>query len=152
MKRGLVLPSIGVAALTALVFVAVAVAGNPHFVGSPTVTRTANTLTVDGKVAGLGNEPFIRVVVSADAACVNPGSNKPKAANKQSFSASGIFPVQNGKADFSVTLTATFQPDCSPPMTVEFSNVSVEVFLCTTQDPSSCSTTATLSRSFGGTF
>ena len=152
MKRGLVLPSIGVAALTALVFVAVAVAGNPHFVGSPTVTRTANTLTVDGKVAGLGNEPFIRVVVSADAACVNPGTKKPKAANKQSFSADGLFPVQNGKADFSVTLTATFQPDCSPPMTVEFSNVSVEVFLCTTQEASSCSATPTLSRSFGGTF
>jgi hypothetical protein len=152
MKRGLVLPSIGVAAVAALVFVAVAVAGNPHFVGSPTVTRTDNSLTVAGKVAGLGNEPFILVVVSADAACVNPGTKKPKAANKQSFSASDTFPVQNGKADFSVTLTATFQPSCTPPMTAEFSNVSVEVFLCTTQDVSSCSTTPTLSRSFPGTF
>lgn len=152
MKRGMVLPSLGVAVLGALLFVAVAVAGNPHFVGSPTATRAGSTLTVEGKVAGLGNEPFIRVVVSADAACVNPGTNKPKAANKQSISASGLFPVQNGKADFSVTLTATFQPPCDPPMTVEFSNVSVQVFLCTTQDVSSCSTTPTLSRSFSGTF
>jgi hypothetical protein len=31
--------------------------------------------------------------------------------------------VQNGKAEFS--LTATFQPACSPPMTVEFRDVTV---------------------------
>jgi hypothetical protein len=59
--------------------------------------------------------------------CVNPGQNKPKAANKQSFAAGGDFPVQNGKADFSVPATVTFQPPCSPPMTVEFSNVTVTV-------------------------
>ena len=52
---------------------------------------------------------------------------KPKAANKQSFSAQGSIPVQNGKANFSQSLTATFQPDCTPPMTVVFSNVVVEV-------------------------
>jgi hypothetical protein len=33
--------------------------------------------------------------------------------------------VQNGKAEFSLTLTATFQPSCSPPMTVRFTNVTV---------------------------
>jgi hypothetical protein len=27
-------------------------------------------------------------------------------------------PVQNGKADFTLTATASFQPDCTPPMTV----------------------------------
>jgi hypothetical protein len=67
------------------------------------------------------------VTVSADAACVNPATNKPKAANKQSISSTSDIPVQNGKAIFSQSLTATFQPDCTPPMTVEFSNVVVRV-------------------------
>lgn len=100
---------------------------NAHFVGTPTASRSGNTLTVSGKVAGLGDVEVITVTVSADAQCVNPGSNKPKAANKQSFSDTDDVPVQNGKALFSLDLTATFQPDCSPPMTVEFSNVVVTV-------------------------
>ena len=50
------------------------------------------------------------------------------------------FPVQNGKADFSLTVTATFQPNCTPPMTVVFSNVTVT------------DTTSGISKSFSGTF
>ena len=38
-------------------------------------------------------------------------------------------PVQNGRVDSTVsgpiTATATFQPDCTPPMTVSYSNVVV---------------------------
>jgi len=52
-----------------------------------------------------------------------PGSNHPKATNKSSVSAEGTFPVQSGKADFSLSVTATSQPDCTPPMTV----VSVDI-------------------------
>ena len=118
---------IGVA-LAALAVTGSALAvSNAHFVGTPTATRTGNTLTVSGKVAGLGDVDVITVTISADAQCVNPGSNKPKAGNKQSFSSSEDVPVQNGKALFSSDLTATFQPDCTPPMTVEFSNVVVTV-------------------------
>jgi hypothetical protein len=102
-----------------------ALAGNPHFVGTPTITRDGNSLTVEGKIAGLGNEPQVHVEISVDAACINPGSKKPQAANKESFSAQGDFPVQNGKAEFSLTVTATFSPNCSPPMTVVFSNLVV---------------------------
>jgi hypothetical protein len=102
-------------------------AGNAHFVGIPTITVTDSTLFASGKVAGLGNVPQINVVLSADAQCVNPGSNKPQAANKSSFSAEGDFPVQNGKAVFQLNLTATFQPDCTPPMTVEWSNIQITV-------------------------
>jgi hypothetical protein len=108
-------------------------AGSPHFV-FVTVTTSANTVTVVGKEAGLGDETQVRIVVNADASCINPGANHPKAANKESFSASGNFPVQNGKADFSLTLTATFQPDCSPPMEVAFTNI---VVCDTTHDISS---------------
>ena len=84
-------------------------------------------MTAAGKVAGLGAVEQIHVTLTGDAACINPGSNKPQAANKESFSASGDFPVQNGKALFSLDLTATFQPDCTPPMTVVWSNISITV-------------------------
>jgi hypothetical protein len=33
--------------------------------------------------------------------------------------------VQDGKANFSLTLTATFSPSCSPPMTVRWSDLTV---------------------------
>jgi hypothetical protein len=114
----------GTAIATALV-VPVVLAGSPHFVGSITVTRTDNSLTVSGKEAGLGNEAQINIVVTATASCINPGDNHPKAANKQSLSKEGVFPVQNGKANFELTVTASFQPDCSPPMTVIFTDVTV---------------------------
>jgi hypothetical protein len=103
-----------------------AFAGSAHFVDSTvSATRSGNTLTVTGKEAGLGDESQVHIVVSATAECVNPGSNHPKAANKESVSGAGDFPVQNGKANFSVSVTATFQPNCSPPMTVVFTNVTV---------------------------
>jgi hypothetical protein len=114
--------------LTALIITAgIALAGSPHFVGQSTATLSADglSLTVSGKLAGLGNEDQVDVQVTATVECVNPGSNKPKAANKQSVGAAGQFPVQNGKADFSLTATATFQPSCSPPMTLVWSNIVV---------------------------
>jgi len=106
---------------------AVAGVAGAHFVGTPTITTSGNTLTASGKVAGLGNVEQIHVELTATAQCINPGSNKPQANNKQSVSATGDFPVQNGKAEFSLTATAAFQPDCTPPMTVEWSNVSITV-------------------------
>lgn len=102
-----------------------AFAGSPHFVGTPTATISGNTVTVDGKEAGLGDELQIHIEVTGDAACVNPGGNKPQAGNKESFAAAGDFPVQNGKADFSLDLVATFQPECVPPMSVQWSNIVV---------------------------
>ena len=98
-------------------------AGSPHFTAC-SATTSGNTLTVDGKEAGLGDEAQVHIVVTATAACINPGSNHPKAANKESVSAAGDFPVQNGRALFSLDVTATFQPDCSPPMSVVFTDVS----------------------------
>jgi len=82
----------------------------------------------------------VHIVVTATAECINPGDHHPKAANKESVSAEGNFPVQNGKANFSLTLTATFQPDCTPPMTVVFTNVTVT------------DTTNGISASLSGTF
>lgn len=128
MKHKNILLALGVSVVAVLTVVGVAIAGNAHFVGSPSIQIVGNTVTASGKVAGLGNISQIEVVVSGDAACVNPGTKKPKAANKATFAASGDFPVQNGKAEFSLTLTATFSPDCTPPMTVEWSNITITVF------------------------
>jgi len=105
-------------------FTPVASAGSPHFVGV-SAQRSGDDLTVSGKEAGLGNETQVHIVVSGDALCINGGGKHPKAVNKGTFSAEGDFPVQNGQALFSLTLTATFQPDCSPPMTVVWTNVVV---------------------------
>jgi hypothetical protein len=99
-------------------------AGSPHFI-SVTAVRSGDTLTVSGKEAGLGNETQVHIEVTATAECINNGGKHPKAVNKESVSAEGDFPVQNGKALFELTLSPTFQPDCSPPMTVRFSNVVV---------------------------
>jgi hypothetical protein len=113
---------LGAAALAA----PAAQAGSPHFIKSAfSLSSAGNTLTVSGKEAGLGDEAQIHVELTATAECVNPGGNHPKATNKTSVSAAGDFPVQNGKAEFTLTATATFQPECSPPMTVRFSNVTV---------------------------
>jgi hypothetical protein len=103
---------------------AVAYAGSPHFVTAD-ATRTDDTLTVTFKEAGLGNEPQVHVVLSATALCINNGGKHPKAVNKASVSAAGDFPVQNGKAEGTLSVTATFQPECSPPMTVAFTNVTL---------------------------
>jgi hypothetical protein len=125
MRRFLLVTVLVVA--TAALAAPVAWAGSAHFVGTPTITRSGDALTVTGKVAGLGNETQINVAVTADVACVNPGNNEPKAENKGATIAEGTFPVQNGKANFSVTGTGTTSPDCSPPMTLRYSNVVVTV-------------------------
>jgi hypothetical protein len=123
--RRLLLPALLVLA-TAAVAVPVAWAGSPHFVDDTvTASSSGNTLTVSGKEAGLGDEAQVHIQVSATALCINGGGNHPKAVNKTSVSGAGDFPVQNGKAEFSLTLTATFQPSCNPPMTVQFTNITV---------------------------
>lgn len=101
-----------------------AFAGSPHWVDDKAVaTVDGDTVTVVFKEAGLGDEAQVHVVLSADAACVNPGGNHPRAANKESFNAAGDFPVQNGRAEGSLSLSAVFDPSCSPPMSVQWSNI-----------------------------
>src|SRR5437773_7446941 len=124
MRRFLALSATALAAL--FLVMPAAWAGSPHFVDSTvTATRTNNTLTVSGKEAGLGDEAQVHIVVSATALCINNGGHHPKAVNKESVSAADDFPVQNGRANFSLSVTATFQPDCTPPMTVAFTDITV---------------------------
>jgi hypothetical protein len=113
-----------VVALTLLLGSQAAFAGSPHFVTAD-ASASGNTLTVTFKEAGLGNEPQVHVVLSADALCINNGGKHPKAVNKESVEAAGDFPVQNGKAEGTLSVTATFQPECVPPMTVQFTNITL---------------------------
>lgn len=114
------------AALFAVIFAAPAWAGSPHFIDNAfSVNVSGSSVTVSGKEAGLGDESQIHVVLTATAECINPGDNHPQAANKETISAAGDFPVQNGKADFSLTATAVFSPSCSPPMSVAISDITV---------------------------
>lgn len=130
-----------VLALGLLLLAPSAWAGSAHFITNAfTLTRTDTTLTVTGKEAGLGDEPQVHVVLSATAQCVNPGGNKPSAGNKQSLSAEGDFPVQNGRAEFELSVTAVFQPNCSPPMSVQYTDVTVT------------DTTSGISYTFPGTY
>ena len=133
---------LGILALVTAAFAAsTAFAGSPHFINSAfSISRSGDTLTVSGKEAGLGDEAQIHVVLSATALCINGGGKHPRAVNKTSVSAEGDFPVQNGKANFTLSATATFQPSCSPPMTVTFTDVTVT------------DETNGLTRSFSGTF
>jgi len=110
-----------------LVFTATpAYAGSPHFIKSAfEVSVSGNTITVSGKEAGLGNVPSVHIVLVAEASCINGGGKNPNAANKDSFSAAGDFPVFNGKALFELSVTAAFQPNCSPPMEVRWTRVTV---------------------------
>lgn len=124
MNRKLVIPLFVIVAL--LFNVTAAFAGNPHFVGTPTVSPlNAPTVTVSVKEAGLGDESQIVATLSGTAECINGGGNHPKAVNKASFSTSATEPVQNGQASYTMTLTATFSPNCSPPMTVRWSNLTL---------------------------
>jgi hypothetical protein len=71
--------------------VAIAIAAVPslagmkgaHFVGAPSITESGATLSAAVKVAGFGNVEQIHVTLSADAACINPGSQHPQGANKE---------------------------------------------------------------------
>jgi hypothetical protein len=116
--------------VAAALSISVAFAGSPHQVHSCTVTvsSTSDTLNdqlnISCKEAGLGDEDQIIVDVSATALCINGGGNHPKAVNKQSFDESFPEPVQNGKADYTITLTASFSPSCSPPMSIEWVDIS----------------------------
>ena len=100
-------------------------AGNPHFVGTPTFTISGNTVTVSAKEAGLGDESQIVAVLSGTAECINGGGKHPKAVNKTGFAITSSEPVQNGQATYRLTATATFSPSCDPPMTVQFTSLTL---------------------------
>src|SRR5262249_25879501 len=110
----LMLAGLAVIGITA----AVVYAASVHFVGRPTFTDNGTTLTVAGRLAGLGNEDLTITVTAQGTAiviCTNPGGqdvpgqNRPPitATASQNISAADIM---NGHVDFSVTT-----PEPPPP-------------------------------------
>ncbi|HYJ70664.1 MAG TPA: hypothetical protein VEX15_23665 [Nocardioidaceae bacterium] len=104
------------AALLALVFLAAPTqAANPHFIqASASGPDAAGDLTVNFKIAGLGDNQTITVTASADAtavyACQNNGGNFPSDPKKTTVSgpvsASGDFTSgKNGQITDSLTLS-----------------------------------------------
>ena len=108
---------------TLLLWAAPALADSPHFV-SATATRSGDTLTVDFKIAGLGNEDQT-VTLTADAQCFNRGGNAPRAENKGAVLASGTFSPKNGNITATLSGSAQTDPVCSPPMELRYANVTL---------------------------
>ena len=127
MRSSRLVVAVVLTALVALVAApAHAHADSPRFVdGAFSVRASGPTLTVDGREAGLGDQAEVRIVVTALALCVDGGGDRPETENRTSAGAAEDVPVQNGKAQFSVTLMASFQPRCGPPMTVAFRDIRV---------------------------
>ena len=104
------------ALVTAGLAVTAAWADSPHFVNNAfTITRDGDTLDGEqGEEAGLGDEAQIHVVLKEARHCAwMTAAITPRPSNKASVSAEGDFPVQNGKANFTLSVTATFRADAA---------------------------------------
>lgn len=105
MKR--VLRSLALVAIAVVSFSA-AKAQNPHFVD---LSWDASTISVSGKVAGLGNNELVTVtlstLVSYNFDCQNPGGHKPRPFRDITLSKPAVsmpfYSDKNGVAKFSLT-------------------------------------------------
>ena len=112
-------------AVTASVAMALPTSGVHFNNKETTATRDGDNLLVDFKLSGLGDIDIVAVTVTADAACINGGGKKPKAANKSEVSVGGDFAVQNGSAEGTVTVTPADRPEllCGTGQSLQYSNV-----------------------------
>lgn len=121
------LATLALAALLVLLAVP-AWATSPHFVGTPTATRDGDQLTVQFKVAGLGNNQAVDYTLVATAQCWNRGGNQPQAENKGAVLASGTLTSdKNGNVVASASGSAQTDPQCNPPMRLAYSFVTLTV-------------------------
>src|SRR5262249_33066447 len=119
--RRFIAPAV-IAAAAVFGFAGPAMAGSPHFVGTPTFTTSGSTVSVTAKEAGLGDEAQIHAVLSGDA----PTSGAPPPRRPTSRPRAPAPPggrVKTGQPNSPTTATAVFQPSCSPPQTVQFQNL-----------------------------
>jgi hypothetical protein len=110
---------IAVLALMALALAAVpALAQSPHFIGTPTCTKsTSGDLTCSGKAAGLGNGPTAAFLTASSVVatyeCVNKGGNvapgQPTVTQDVTGPTQTITP-RNGQITFSPQLLAPTPP------------------------------------------
>ena len=130
----------GVAAIAGLVamlaFAGVAIAASPHFIGTPTITQSGNSLVVNFKAAGLGNVPSatfsLTGTVNVSSRCYTKSNNKPQAANKQetiSVNQTETFPVRNGRTNATFTVSPLSTLDCPPGQVVRIESVTYDLDL-----------------------
>lgn len=128
------------AALSAVCFAAIAVspamAASPHFIGTPTLTVSGNSLTVTFKAAGLGNASGATFNLSGDvnvsSRCYTKSGNKPQAANKQETIAvndTKTFDVTNGQTTGSFTVSPLSTLSCPGGQHVVIESISYDLFL-----------------------
>ena len=122
--------------LAFLAFSAVAVAASPHFIGTPTITQSGNSLVVNFKAAGLGNVPSatfsLTGTVNVSSRCYTKSNNKPQAANKQeviAVNSTQTFPVRNGQTTGSFTITPLSTLTCPKGQRVVVESVSYNLTL-----------------------
>lgn len=123
---------IAIAVATAMVMVAGSVAAaNAHFVTGPNVSVGANSITVSGKVAGLGNVPSVNFTLSGEldifSQCYNKGGKNPAADNKEEtlpVNSSGTFPVRNGSTNASFTISPVSTLQCPGNQVVRIESIS----------------------------
>jgi hypothetical protein len=133
----------GVALLIATTSVFAAGGGNPHYVTGPTVTLSSTSLTITGKVAGLGNitsvDASLTGTVDVFSRCYNKGGNKPQADNKQetiNVNQDASFDVKNGTTTFSFSVSPLSTLNCPGNQVVVIESVSYDLFLTWPQQPS----------------
>jgi hypothetical protein len=106
-------------------------AAQPHFVVGPTITTGASTVTACGKIAGLGNNQQIKIVlaVTATTTCTNRGGQVPPGLTETLVGSIDATSDKNGTVTFCVTTESATNP-CPNPMrpTTSFSDFSIRVF------------------------
>jgi hypothetical protein len=128
-----------VAAVLAFAAVAAtpALAASPHFVGTPSATVSGNTLTVNFKAAGLGNETSVPITLSGDVTvgsrCYTKSGNKPQAANKQETinvdQTTTSIVDRNGRATASLTIAPLSTLTCPGGQHVVIETVTYSIVL-----------------------
>jgi hypothetical protein len=110
--------------VAAALAVPAAFADSPHFIKASASIDNDGSLVCTFKEAGLGTTVETEHVscsadASAEYACINGGSNHPKASNKETVagpvSSGGDFPVRNGSATGSITVAPPGAGDFSCP-------------------------------------
>ena len=116
MSRLLTIP---LALLLTLLLATTAFAANAHQVGDTNVSFGTNSLTISAKIAGLGTTSSATFTlggtIDVSSRCYTKSGNKPQAANKQETihpSATGEFPVRNGTATPSFTVSPVSSLQC----------------------------------------
>lgn len=133
MRRILVL----IAGLIATAAVAApAIAANPHFIGTPSISEQGNSLVVSFKAAGLGNAPeatfSLTGTVDVSSRCYTRSGNKPQAANKQetiAVNSTETFAVRNGQTTGSFTITPLSTLTCPPGQIVVIESITYDLTL-----------------------